>query len=75
MFPIQTCYIKIVSLTPYITLTRGLLLPEEPDLITSMAGPSLRRSTTVIFICIIIILIFVIIIFIIVIIAVIIINA
>jgi len=39
--------VEIVSLTPYITLTRGLLLPEESDLITSMAGPSLRRSTTV----------------------------
>jgi len=39
--------VEIVSLTPYITLTRGLLLPEEPDLITSVAGPSLRRSGTV----------------------------
>jgi len=39
--------VEIVSLTPYITLTRGLILPEEPDQITSIAGLSLRMSETV----------------------------
>jgi len=39
--------VEVVSLTPYIALIRGLMLPEEPHLITSMAGPSLRRSATV----------------------------
>jgi len=39
--------VEIVSLTPLITLTRGLLLPDEPDQITSMAGLSLRISETV----------------------------